>query len=137
MRLNAINIFSFKLAFTGFRSIETPEYVSRSRITLFSFGTLKFNILLWFWRLNSKMLYGIMFRTFDLFSTVSMSVKNYSKKNWQNRYLNSNKRPTSLNGHLSIRDITLTSCQRRGHIAYQQPNHRRNRNQQWQRKAAL
>ena len=26
------------------------------------------------------MLYGIMFRAFDLFSTVSMSVKNYSKK---------------------------------------------------------
>ena len=62
-----------------------------------------------------------MFRTFDLYSTVSMS----------------DKRPTSLNGHLSIRDITLTSCHRRGHIAYQQPNHRRNRNQQWQRKAAL
>ena len=38
------------------------------------------------------------------------------------------KRPTGLNGHLSIRDFTLTSCQKLICV-YQQPNHRINENQ--------
>ena len=44
-----------------------------------------------------------------------------------------NKRPTGLNGHLSIRDFTLS----KGLIfVYQQPHHRINENQLWYRKAA-
>ena len=45
-----------------------------------------------------------------------------------------NKRPTGLNGHLSIRDSTLTSCQKG---SYQQLHHRKNKNQQWHKKASL
>ena len=47
-----------------------------------------------------------------------------------------NKRPTGLNGHLSIRDFTLTSCQRGSYLYYQQDHHRINENQRWYRKAA-
>ena len=46
-----------------------------------------------------------------------------------------NKRPTGLNGHLSIRDFTLVLSE--GLIfVYQQPHHRINENKLWYRKAA-
>ena len=43
-----------------------------------------------------------------------------------------NKRPKRLNGHLSIRVLSEEVI-----FAYQLPHHRINKNQQWQRKAAL
>ena len=47
-----------------------------------------------------------------------------------------NKRPTDLNGHLRIRNFTLTLSE--GLIfVYQQPLHRIYENQQWFRKTAL
>ena len=46
-----------------------------------------------------------------------------------------NKRPTGLNGHLSITDTDFLS---EGFIlAYQQTYHRTNKNQQWQGKTAF
>ena len=49
-----------------------------------------------------------------------------------------NKRPKDLNGHLSIRDSTLTSCEKSSLIfAYHLLHHRINKSPQWHRKAAL
>ena len=45
-------------------------------------------------------------------------------------------RAKGLNGHLSIRDFTLTSCQK-GSYLYINSRIRINENQQWHRKAAL
>ena len=42
-------------------------------------------------------------------------------KNVQISNAKENKRPTGLNGHSSIRDLTLTSCQK-GSYLYQQPH---------------
>ena len=58
--------------------------------------------------------------------------------NYENKPANvkiSNKWPTCLNGHLSIRNFTQTSCQRGTYFLYQQPHHRINENQRLYRKA--
>ena len=46
------------------------------------------------------------------------------------------KRPTGLNGHLSIRDCTDFLSEELI-FAYQQPHHRIYKNQQWHKKTAL
>ena len=47
-----------------------------------------------------------------------------------------NKRPTGLNGHLSIRDFTLTFCQKGSYLHINIPIIKKNKNQQWYRKEA-
>ena len=47
-----------------------------------------------------------------------------------------NKRPTGLNGHLSIRDFTLNSCQKGAYLHINSPIIITNKNQQLYRKAA-
>ena len=47
-----------------------------------------------------------------------------------------NKRPTGLNGHLSIRDFTLNSCQKGAYLHSNSPIIIINKNQQLYRKAA-
>ena len=42
-----------------------------------------------------------------------------------------NKRPTGLNGHLSIGDFTLTSCQKGAYLHINKPHHRIIKYQQW------
>ena len=49
---------------------------------------------------------------------------------------NNNKMPTGLNGHLSIRDSSLTSCRKCSYRYISTVHHRINKNQQWHRKAA-
>ena len=41
-----------------------------------------------------------------------------------------------LNGHLSIRDFTLTFCQKGSYLYINSPHYRINENQRWYRKAA-
>ena len=47
------------------------------------------------------------------------------------------KRPNGLNGHLSIRDSTLTSCQKGSYWHISCPIIEYNRNQQWHRKGII
>ena len=46
-------------------------------------------------------------------------------------------RPTGLNGHLRIKDSTLTCCQKGAHVLVSKTSYGTKKNQQWQRKAAL
>ena len=48
-----------------------------------------------------------------------------------------NKRPKGVDGHLSIKDSSLTSCQKGSYLHISCPIIEKNKNQQWHRKAAL